>query len=203
MSDEHKVKTDHPIHRMISGRWSPYAYGDRPVSGEDLRSLFEAARWAPSCFNEQPWRYLVADRSTSAEEYDKLLSCLNERNQEWARYAPVLAMGLVKRNFERNGKPNHHARHDLGLATANLCLEATARGLLVHQMAGILPERVRELFALPDDVEAVTGIAIGYYGDPATLSESRQKSDSKRRSRRPVREIVFAGEWGATAPFLR
>lgn len=196
-----RAQTQFKINDLIAKRWSPYAYSDRMVEPDDLRSLFEAARWAPSSYNEQPWRYIVATRD-EPEEFARLLSCLTERNQEWAQAAPVLAIGVVKKNFARDSKPNRHAGHDLGLASENLCLEATSRGILVHQMAGILPDRVRELYDLPEDVEALTGIAIGYYGDPSTLSEARQRSDSKRRPRRPLAETVFTGRWGKSAGFL-
>src|SRR3954452_12155067 len=117
---------DHPVHELITRRWSPYAFADRPVSEDDLRSLFEAARWAASSYNEQPWSYLVATKADS-QEYARMLSCLVEGNQAWARNAPVLALCCARLTFHRNDKPNAAAVHDLGLATANLMLEATAR----------------------------------------------------------------------------
>src|SRR5215471_11224551 len=128
--------TDHPVHDLIALRWSPYAFADRPVSKADLLSLFEAARWAPSSYNEQPWSYLVATKE-NPEEFERLLSCLVEGNQVWAKAVPVLALGCTSLNFTRNGQPNAAAVHDLGIAAANLCVEATARGLQVHQMIGI------------------------------------------------------------------
>src|SRR5271166_6024561 len=115
--------TDHPVQELIAARWSPYAFADRPVAKEDLRSLFEAARWAPSSYNEQPWSYVVATRD-DAEGFGRLLSCLVEGNQAWAKGAPVLALGCTSLLFARDGKPNAAALHDLGLASANLCLEA-------------------------------------------------------------------------------
>ena len=132
--------TDHPVHQLIVNRWSPYAFADREVSKEDLRSIFEAARWAASSYNEQPWSYLVATKE-DATEYERLLSCLVEPNQAWAKAAPVLALGVVRTRFTRNDKPNAAAVHDLGAASAQLTFEATARGLSVHQMIGIVPER--------------------------------------------------------------
>src|SRR3954449_2473244 len=119
------VKTatpDHPVHELITRRWSPYAFADRPVSEDDLRSLFEAARWAASSYNEQPWRYLLATKAHAAE-FERLLSCLVEGNQVWAKAAPVLALGCTSLNFALNGKPNAAAHHDLGLASASLTLE--------------------------------------------------------------------------------
>src|SRR5262245_62747639 len=150
-----QASPDHPIHELIAGRWSPYAFSDRPVSADDLRSLFEAARWAASSYNEQPWRYIVATKADLAE-FERLLSCLVEGNQAWAKAAPVLAIGCTSLNFERNGKPNAAAVHDLGLASGNLCLEATARGLFVHQMIGSLPEKAREVFHIPEAIQPLT-----------------------------------------------
>ena len=122
------ANTDQPVHALLSSRWSPYAFADRDVSDEDLRSLFEAARWAPSSYNEQPWSYLVATRA-DAEEFERLFSCLVEANQAWAQAAPVLALGVVSERFRRNDRENAAAEHDLGLAAGNLLLDATARGL--------------------------------------------------------------------------
>ena len=191
--------TDHPVHELIARRWSPYAFADRPVSADDLRSLFEAARWAPSSYNEQPWSYLVATRDRP-EEFARLLSCLVEGNQVWAKAAPVLALGCTRLTFERDGKPNAAAVHDLGLAAAHLTFEATARGLFVHQMIGILPDRARELYGLPENVQAVTGLAIGYAADPSVLPEKLRARDQARRGRKPHSSFVFAGKWGTTAP---
>ena len=152
---------DHPIHELIARRWSPYAFTDQPVSDDDLRSLFEAARWAASSYNEQPWSYIVATKEDMAQ-FERLLSCLVEGNQAWAKAAPVLGIGCTNLNFVRNGKLNAAAVHDLGLASATLTLEATTRGLHVHQMIGILPDRVRELYRVPEGVQPLTGLAIGY-----------------------------------------
>src|ERR1700682_1270889 len=135
-----RAATDYPVQDLIATRWSPYAFADRPVSKDDLHSLFEAARWAPSSYNEKPWSSLAAGRD-QPEEFERLLSCLVEANQAWAKLAPVLALGCTSLNFTRNCQPNAAAVHDLGLASANLVLEATARGLAVHQMIGILPDR--------------------------------------------------------------
>ena len=190
-----RASTDHPVHSLVVERWSPYAWADRDVSEADLRSLFEAARWAASSYNEQPWSYIVATRE-QPEEFQGLLSCLVEANREWARAAPVLALGVATLNFKRNGKSNAAAVHDLGLAAGNLLFEATARGLAVHQMIGILPDRARELYGIPEDSRAVTGIAIGYVGDPQTLPEKFRQRDLAPRTRKPLAEFVFTGRWG-------
>ncbi len=195
------VQTDHPVHDLISSRWSPYGFADRSVPTADLASLFEAARWAPSSYNEQPWRFIVATHEDAAG-FDKVLGCLVEANQSWARAAPALALGAAEVLFARNDRPNRHAFHDLGLAIANLTLEATARGLCVHQMAGILPDRARETFSIPERFEVVTGIAIGYATDPESLPAPLRERDGTRRSRRPLKEILFGCDWGHAAPWL-
>jgi nitroreductase len=185
---------DHPIDAAIAERWSPYVFSDREVSEEDLLSLFEAARWAPSSYNEQPWRYIVATKKKRSE-FDKMLSCLVEKNREWAQHAPVLALGVVSLRFERNGKANRAAHHDLGLASAGLSYEATKRGLSVHQMTGILPDRARDLYGVPEAFEVFTGLAIGYRGEAGEGPEELAARDSRRRSRRPVSEFVFSETW--------
>ncbi|MBI2302913.1 MAG: nitroreductase family protein [Armatimonadetes bacterium] len=192
---------DHPIVDLLAARWSPYAFADRPVAAEDLRSLFEAARWAASSYNEQPWTYLVATRD-QPDEFARLLACLVEGNQAWAKDVPVLALGVVHHQFVRNGRDNRAAVHDLGLASANLTVEATARGLCVHQMIGILPDKAREVYGIPDDWEAWTALAIGCVGDPAGLPEALQPRDLSPRQRKPLSEFVFSGAWGRSSPFV-
>ncbi len=197
-----RSSTDYPVHDLITKRWSPYSFDDRPVSESDLHSLFEAARWAASSYNEQPWSYIVATKEDTAE-FERLLSCLVEGNQVWAKAAPVLALGIATLKFARNKKPNRVAVHDLGLAAGNLCLEATARGLMVHQMVGILPERAREIYEIPEDSEAVTGIAIGYVGNPDSLPDNLKERDRAARQRKPLGEFVFGGKWGTTSGLVR
>ena len=189
------ASTDYPIHNLLAQRWSPYAFADRPVSESDLRSLFEAARWAASSYNEQPWSYFVATKSEPAE-FARLLACLVEPNQAWAQQVPVLALGCTSLNFVRNGQPNAAAIHDLGLASANLTFEATARGLAVHQMIGILPDKAREIFAIPPGVQPWTGLAIGYAADPDSLPEKLRERDLAPRQRKPLAAFVFKGQWG-------
>jgi nitroreductase len=194
--------TDHPINELFARRWSPYAFAERPVSKADLLSLFEAARWAPSSYNEQPWSYLVATKE-DPQAFELLLSCLVEGNQAWAKHAPVLALGCTRLKFTRNGKPNDAAHHDLGLASENLVVEATARGLAVHQMIGILPDRARAVYRVPEDVQPLTGLAIGYPGDPAKLPENMRARDSARRPRKPLGDFVFGGQWGSTSSLVQ
>ncbi len=197
-----RAATDHPVQELIAQRWSPYAFSDQPVSRADLLSLFEAARWAPSSFNEQPWTYIVATKE-EPQEFARLLSCLVEGNQAWAKNAPALALGCTSLRFARNNQPNAAALHDLGLASGNLVLEATARGLAVHQMIGILPDRARELYQVPEGVQPLTGLAIGYAGDPAVLPENLRPRDLARRPRKPLAAFVFGGKWGTPSAVVR
>jgi nitroreductase len=165
------------------------------VSEADLRSLFEAARWAASSDNEQPWNYLVATRENAAE-FERLLSCLVEANQVWAKKAPVLVLAIVSLHFSRNNQDNRAAVHDLGLAAGNLLAEATTRGLAVHHMIGILPDKARELYQIPEHFEAWTAMAIGYKADPTELPDALRERDRAPRQRKPSNKFVFAGRWG-------
>jgi nitroreductase len=199
---EKKASPNHPIHELLVARWSPYAFADRAVPETELLSLFEAARWAASSYNEQPWTYIVGRRE-EPEQFQRVLSCLVEGNQGWAKNVPVLALGVVSLNFTLNGKPNRAAVHDLGLASASLTFEATARGLFVHQMIGILPDKARSVFEIPEGQEAWTALAIGYLGDPNTLPDQIKPRDLATRQRRPLEQFVFGGKWGTAAPFVQ
>jgi nitroreductase len=192
------AKTDHPIHELLSDRWSPTAFSSRTVSIEDLRSIFEAARWTASSFNEQPWRYIVVTQADH-EGFERLVSCLDDSNIPWAKEAPVLALACTRLTFDRNGQPNAAAEHDLGAAGASLTLEATARGLRVHQMIGILPDRARVLYDIPEDFKPFTCLAIGYEGDPTTSSSEIRERDLAPRRRKPLSEFVYEGSWGTAS----
>ena len=199
---EKRANTDHPIHELLAARWSPYAFADRPVPESDLRSLFEAARWAASSYNEQPWSYIVGTKDDQ-QQFERVLSCLIEGNQLWAKDVPVLALGIVTQRFKLNNKENKAAVHDLGLASASLTFEATARGLVVHQMIGILPDKAREVFEIPDSAEAWTGLAIGYAGDSNALPERLKERDLAMRQRKPLSEFVFGAKWGEPAAVVQ
>jgi nitroreductase len=195
-----KVATpDHPVLPAIVERWSPYAYDPRPVEREKLLSCLEAARWAASSYNEQPWTYILAERG-DAQAFSTMLGCLVEGNQAWAKNAGVLLLGIVKRNFAKNNTPNRVCEHDLGLASGNMVLQATALGLQAHQMAGIEPVKIRATYHVPDGHEPLTGIAIGY---PAAVqsgtSDPLGQRDLTPRTRRKLSEFVIAGSWGQPA----
>jgi nitroreductase len=195
---EKPATVDHPVHDLIRRRWSPRAFEPRPLAQGQLRSLLEAARWAPSCFNEQPWSFLVARREDETT-FARLLSCLVAKNQEWARDAAVLLLTVARTTFARNGKPNRHAWHDVGLAMAQLTLQATALGLVVHQMAGVRSEQAAREHGVPEGHEVVTAVAIGLPGDVARLPADLREAELAPRTRKAQAEIVFEGSWGRPA----
>lgn len=202
VQDRKTATPDHDIHALFAKRWSPRAFADRPVEPEKIRRMLEAARWTMSSYNEQPWRYVVASRHEDPEAYETLLRCLNEGNQAWAQNAPVLMMSLYKTEFSHNEQPNRCAPHDLGAASAALTFQATAMDLYVHQMAGINKEAVREAYDLPDDVEPMAGIAVGYLGDPEMLSENRRQSENAPRSRVSIESFAFGDDWGVPSDIV-
>ena len=184
----------HQIESLIAERWSPRAFLEKPVEREKLLSMFEAAKWAPSAFNAQPWRFLAAEKSDAAD-YAKMLSCLAEANQTWAGKAPVLMILLAKKTFAYNGKPNRWAMHDCGLALENLLLETQALGLAAHPMAGFSVDAVREKYSVPEDYEPLVAIAAGYEGDPDQLSGDLKTRELEPRERNPLEKFVFSKEW--------
>lgn len=186
--------TQYPINDLLRQRWSPLAFSNRMVEPEKLCSVLEAARWAASSYNEQPWSFIIATKDNQ-EEFEHLLSCLAEGNQEWAINAPVLMISVAKLFFERNGVENRHAFHDVGAAAAELAIQATANGLFIHQMAGFDVPKTRELYSIPEGYEPVAAIALGYQGDPQTLSERLQQREASPRSRKPLEKFVFSGAW--------
>jgi nitroreductase len=193
--------TDFPVHDLIRERWSPRAFADKPIPQNILRSIFEAARWAPSSMNEQPWAYIVAVKDDKSN-FDKILSTLMEFNAGWARNAYVLAIAVTKLAFSKNNSPNRNAKYDTGAASALLSMEATWNALAVHQMGGFDPEKARQTFGIPEGWEAIAAIAIGYPGDPESLPQPLKDRELAPRTRKPIAEFVMSGEWGHTAPFI-
>jgi nitroreductase len=193
---------DHPVHDLVRERWSPRAFSEKPVPVDVLRSLFEAARWAPSSNNEQPWAFLVATKD-EPESHTRLLSTLAESNQSWAKHAPVLAIATSLLTFTRTGKPNRNAFYDTGAAVAHLTWEATVRGLFAHQMAGFDPQKAIELFHIPAGWEPIAAFVIGYPGDPQSLPETLRQRELAPRSRKPLTDFVMSRTWGHPADFLK
>ncbi len=192
------ARADHEIHELIRDRWSPRAFdSSRDVARDDLLRLFEAARWAPSSGNEQPWRFVVGDRRRSPEARDALLNSLIPKNQAWARQAPVLALVAVRLTLEQSGRANPLAPYDAGQAVSLLTLQATAQGLAVRQMAGFDRDLVRDACRVPEPFDPFVVMAIGYAGDPDSLEiDKHREAERSPRSRRPLGDFVFEGEWG-------
>lgn len=188
-----------PIHELLAGRWSPRAFDERLIEPEKMHSLFEAARWAPSSNNGQPWRFFLATKDRKPE-WNRLFDCLLEGNRTWAYRAPVLILSVASLNFEESGKPNRHALHDTGMATENLVLQATALGLATRQMAGFDAEKARADLKIPSGYEPVAMIAVGYPGDPSILPDRLRQREQAVRARNGVSTFVFAGEWGKPLP---
>ncbi len=187
-------QTDYDIHPLMQKRWSPRAFSVREITEEQLHELFEAARWAPSSFNEQPWRYVYAHKNTDG--FDQLLACLASGNQAWAHSAAVLMVTMYRKTFSKNGKPNPSAPHDLGMANTQLILQAAHRDIYGHYMAGFDKERVRSLLALDEDTEPLCMGALGYLGDPDQLEEPLKKREYTPRSRMDIREFTEPFEKG-------
>jgi len=163
--------------------------------------LFEAARWAPSSSNEQPWAFLVATRDDQ-NNFDKAIQPLVEFNANWAKHAYVLGFAVSELAFAKNNTPNRNAHYDTGAAMSQLTTEATSRGLLVHQMAGFDPDTAREVFEIPSGWEAIAAFAIGCPGDPASLPQPYRDRETAPRVRKPIREFVMTGKWRNPAGFL-
>ncbi|MDX1905664.1 MAG: nitroreductase family protein [Bacteroidia bacterium] len=180
---------------LFHARKSLYAFSDEPVSAETLSGLFEAARWAPSAFNEQPWAFVYATQA-QPEAFARMVSLLLPGNQTWAGQAPVLLLVAAKTHLDRNGNPNRHALHDTGMATMSLLLQATAAGLMAHPMGGFDREQAEAALGLPAGYEAVTMIALGYPADYETLTPEQQQKEQRIRTRKAAETFVFSGVWG-------
>ena len=193
MPDLEKLKhapADLGLNELIAKRWSPRTYTDKPVSNEDLTKIFTAAAWAASSSNEQPWRFLIGHKGD--ETYSKIFDCLVEFNQSWAKSAPILILTIAKTTFSKDGDPNNpYALHDIGAASANMCLQAIALGIHTHGMAGFDKHKVRTHFNLPAEYTEGAVWAMGYLGDPETLPEHLKKMELAPRTRKPLSELVF------------
>lgn len=192
--------TSVPIHEPLARRWSPVGFEPRPMDDEDVQAVLEAARWAPSSRNLQPWRFLAARRE-DGQAFQDLLACLVDANQDWAKNTSLLMLCLATKHDARDN-PNPHAPLELGLALGNLVGEASARGLWAHFMAGILPDEARERFDVPDDVDVWVGVGLGHQADEKDKSESHRERDAQPRERLPLHELVFQGAYGKAAPWL-
>ena len=192
------ARPDHEILDVIRQRWSPRAFDPaREVSPSDLRRLFEAARWAPSSFNEQPWRFVVADRRRSPATFAAVHASLVPANRLWSAEVPVLVLVAVRTTLERDDAMNSHAWYDAGQAVAFLALQATATGLAVRQVQGFDRDDARRACEVPAPFEPALILAIGYAGDPDALTVDKHRAAERApRERRSIAEFVFEGAWG-------
>jgi nitroreductase len=190
--------TSTPIHDLLASRWSPRSFTGKAVTANDLTAVLEAGRWAASSNNGQPWRFIVATQADTSG-HAAALAGFAVRNQRWAKAAPVLIFACARKTFEANGNPNAHSWYDTGAAMAMITLEAEARGLRVHQAAGIERDTIRGTYGVPEEFDIVTGIALGYQGDPDALPEDLPGREREPRARKPLSEIAFAGKFGTPA----
>lgn len=188
--------TQTPIHDVLANRWSPRAYdANKPVSQTQIMSLLEAARWAPSCFGDQPWRFVVCDKTSNPDAWQKAFDCLVPGNQTWAQHAPVLLLICANTLFGHNQKPNRWAPYDTGAATENLCLQATALGLAAHQMGGFDAAKAQTAFAVPEQFTLMAMVTVGYATVADILPDDLRERELAPRERRPLGELFFNGVW--------
>ncbi len=189
-----KAQTNLPVIAPIVERWSPMAFDARPVEEEKILTMFEAARWAPSSYNEQPWRYIYAQKGD--KNRDVLESLLVEGNA-WAKNAGVLILSFAKKTFTRNGNSNRHSLHDTGAASAYLVAQLPSLGLVGHQMSGYDHEKANAAMGVPDDYEPGSMIAVGYYAGQAGLEDGMKQREDAPRVRKDLHDIAFNGAWKA------
>jgi nitroreductase len=189
--------TQEPIDGTIAARWSGRAYDPgKPVSREQIIALLEAARWAPSCYGDQPWRFIVWDRNADEAAWQKAFDCLVPGNQAWVKNAPLLFLITAGSLFNHNGKENRWGQYDTGAAAENLCLQASSMGLMAHQMGGFDVAKARAAFDIPDEYALMSMLAVGYQADISTLSGEVLERETAPRSRRPLDELFYSGTWG-------
>ncbi|OON70982.1 nitroreductase family protein [Hymenobacter sp. CRA2] len=190
------AQTHFPVADFIKHRWSPRAFTSQPIEDDALRTLFEAAAWAPSAMNEQPWQFIYAHREQT-EAFQKVWNCLLPGNQPWAKNAAVLVIVLARKSFSSNGADNRHYLHDVGMATANLLLQAGTMGIHGHVMGGFDLAKTQQEFGLPTDLEPATFLALGYVGTAEQLEEPFRSRELAGRSRKPLDEFVFENQLSA------
>lgn len=188
--------TQAPVHDIIANRWSPRAYdASKPVSQAQIISMLEAARWAPSCFGDEPWRFIVWDKNKDAAAWEKAFDCIVQGNQGWAKDAPVIVLICAGTLFERNQKPNRWGAYDTGAAAVSLSLQATSMGLVTHQMGGFDGEKTRAAFNIPEQFEMMSMMAVGYIADVDALPEEAKERTLAPRKRKPLGKLFYEGVW--------
>ncbi|MGB1799217.1 MAG: nitroreductase family protein [Gammaproteobacteria bacterium] len=191
-----KIETKAAIHELIASRWSGRAYdSERFVSEEDILSLIEAARWAPSCYGDQPWRFIIFNKAINESAWQQAIDCLSEGNRAWAKDAPLLLLSVADSVLSKNGSPNRWAQYDTGASTENLCLQATALGLMVHQMGGYDADKARELFSIPEQFTPMAMMTVGYQLAEDKIPEDMKEREYNERARNTLDENFFDGTW--------
>ena len=191
------AQTSKPIHDLLARRWSPRAFDpNRPVTRDQLRTLLEAGRWAPSCNGDEPWRYLIWDKARDPQGWQKAYDCLNENNKKWVKNVTLLMMSCAGSAFEATGKPNRWTQHDTGAASVSMALQAVAMGLVIPQMGGWDAEKARAAFAIPPEYTPMAMIAVGYQASPDILDDETKAKELRPRGRKPLAERFFEGGWG-------
>jgi nitroreductase len=189
--------TQVPIDPTLANRWSGRAYdASKLVSHEQIIALLEAARWAPSCFGDQPWRFIVWDKNTDAAAWQQAFDCLVPSNQSWVKDTPVLMLVCADTLFNHNQKPNRWGQYDTGAAAENLCLQASSLGLMAHQMGGFDADKARETFAIPAQYTPMAMLCVGYAADINTVTGDALDRETAARTRRPLSELFFSNSWG-------
>lgn len=190
------IETKAPIHDLIASRWSGRAFDpEKLLSREQIISLIEAARWAPSCYGDQPWRFIVFDKATNKAAWERAIDCLAEGNQAWAKDAPLLLLACADSLMSKNGNPNRWGQYDTGAASNNLSLQATALGLMVHQMGGFNADKAREFFAVPDQYTPMAMMTVGYQLPEDKIPNDIKEREYSDRVRHPIEKIFFDGTW--------
>jgi nitroreductase len=198
---EKKAVTNVAIEEILARRWSTRAFdASRPVTREQQLALLEAARWAPSCHGDEPWRYLIWEKSADPVGWKQAYDCLSEQNRKWVPNAPLLLLSCAGSVFRHNGKPNRWAQHDVGLASMSLCMQAAAFGLATHQMGGFDAEQARAAFAIPPDYTPMAMIAVGYQADASILPDDLRAKELTPRKRKPLQECFYSTTWGKPYP---
>jgi nitroreductase len=189
--------TQQPINELIAKRWSPRAFdASKPVSHEQIIALLEAARWAPSCFGDEPWRFIVWDKNADAKSWQQAFDCLAPSNQTWVKNAPILMLVCADSLFGHNQKENRWGQYDTGAAAENLCLQASSMGLVAHQMGGFNTDAAREAFKIPAQITPMAMLTVGYEGDANDLPDEIKTRELAPRKRKPLGEHFFTGTWG-------
>jgi nitroreductase len=190
------AETIEPIHELLAKRWSPRAFDiTQKISREQILSICEAGRWAPSCFGDEPWRFMVWDIFHDKDSYLRALGCMGEWNQRWVRTAPVILASFADDRFRKNSEPNRWGQHDVGLATQNILLQSFSLGLIAHPLGGFEKDKIKVEFKVPERFTPMAMIAIGKQADISVLDSDHAKDEPKPRFRRQLGETFFDSSW--------